>query len=113
VSKVAVVVTQRQHVGVRVIQSLNEGITTIGVEMVLVPNIDVIRRGTLIGSTKKMVSRLGGVSVGRNPSRSSTLPTTITRVVGIPQMLFTNLLMAIHGNKTIDRPLINLMVVGG
>jgi hypothetical protein len=58
-------------------------------------------------------SRLGGVSIGRNPSQSSTLPTTTTRVVGIPQMVFTNMLMAAHGNKTIDQPLINLMVVGG
>jgi hypothetical protein len=32
------------------------GITTIGVEMVVVPNIDVIRRGILIGSTSKLGS---------------------------------------------------------
>ncbi len=112
VSEVAIVETQRQHVGVGVTQSLNVGITTIGAEMVLVPNIDVVKRGVLVGFAKRLGSRLSGVPVGRNPSRSSTLPTTTTRVVGIPQMVLTNLLMAIHGNKTIDRPLINSMVVG-
>jgi len=112
VSKAAVVETQRQHVGVGVIQSLNAGITTIGAELVLVPDIDVVRRGVLIGFVKILGSRLSGVPIGRNPSRNSTLPTTTTRVVGIPQMVLTNLLMATHGNKTIDRPLINSMIVG-
>jgi hypothetical protein len=35
---------------VGVTQSLDAGTTNIGVEMVVVPNMDVIRRGVLIGS---------------------------------------------------------------
>ncbi len=67
-SKAIVVETQRQHVGAGVTQSLNVGITTIGVEMVLVPNIDVVRRGVLAGFTKRLGSRLSGVPVERNPT---------------------------------------------
>jgi hypothetical protein len=53
------------------------GITTIGVEMIVAPNMDVVRRGVLIGSTAKLGSGLGGVLARRNLSQSSTLPTTI------------------------------------
>jgi hypothetical protein len=52
VSETTIVETQRQHVGIGVTQSLNAKITTIGVNMVLVPNIDVVRRGVLVRSTK-------------------------------------------------------------
>jgi hypothetical protein len=41
---VAIIETRKQHVGVGVTQSLGVSITTKGVEMVVVPNIDVIRR---------------------------------------------------------------------
>jgi hypothetical protein len=43
----AIVKTQRQHVGVGVIQSLDVGITTIGVEMVVVPNMDVGKKRSI------------------------------------------------------------------
>jgi hypothetical protein len=52
------------------------------VEIVVAPNMDVVKRGILIRSTTKLSSGLGGVST-RNLSQSSTLPTTIG-VVGTP-----------------------------
>ncbi len=59
-----------------------------------------------------MGSRLGGVLIIRNLSQSSALSTTTTGVVGIPQMVFTNLIMTIHVNMTTYRPLMSSMVVG-
>ncbi len=42
-------------------------------------------------------------SFGKKESESKfALPTAITRVVGIPQMVFTNLITTIHGNRTVD-----------
>jgi hypothetical protein len=61
--------------------------------------MDVVKRGVLIGSTTKLGSGLGGVSVGWKLNGSSALPTTI-RVVGTPQMVFTNLIMITHVNRT-------------
>jgi hypothetical protein len=66
VSEVAIVETRKQPVEVRVIQSLNAGITTTLMEMVVAPNIDVIRRGILIRSTTKLGNESGGVLAGRN-----------------------------------------------
>ncbi len=60
--------TQKQHARVGIILSLDAGITTIGVERVVAPIIDVVRRGVLIGFGTKLSSRLGGVSVIRNLS---------------------------------------------
>jgi hypothetical protein len=68
--------------------------------MVVVPNINVVRRGVLIGFTTKLGNELGGVLIGRNLSRSSVLPIAITRVVGIPQMVFTNSITTTHVNRT-------------
>jgi hypothetical protein len=72
------------------------------VEIVVEPNIDVVKRGVLIGFVAKLGSRSGGVSTGRNLSQSSTLPAATIRVIGIPQMVFTNSIMATHGNKIVD-----------
>jgi len=94
--------TQKQHVGVGVIQSLDVGITTIGVETVVMPNIDVFKRGVVIGSAAKLGSKLGGVLVLRNLNQSSALPTSTTRVVGIPQMVFTNSITNTHVNMITD-----------
>jgi hypothetical protein len=55
-----------QHVGVKVIQSLDVGITTTRVETIIAPNIYVVRRGILIGSAAKLGSGLGGVSTKKN-----------------------------------------------
>jgi len=82
------------------------------VETIIEPNIDVVKRGVLIGFVTKLGSGSNGVSIRRNLSRSLGLPTSTIRVVGIPQMLFINPIMAIHGNKTVDRPLMNSMATG-
>ncbi len=60
-----------------------------------------------------MGSGSGGVSVGKNLSQCSMLPIVIIGVVGILQMKFINLITAIHGNRTTNRPLMSSMVVGG
>ncbi len=105
-----IVETRKQHARVGVIQSLDVDVTTIGVETVVVPIINVFRRGTLIGFARKLGSGSNGISTIRNLNRSSTLPTSTTGVVGIPQMLVTNLIMIIHVNKIANRPLMSLMV---
>jgi hypothetical protein len=73
VSKVAVVETRRQ----------NASITTIRVETVVVPTMDVVKRGVLIGFVTKLGSGSGGILIGRKLSGSSALPTTIG-IVGTP-----------------------------
>ncbi len=113
VLKAAIVETQRQHARIGVIHSLDEGITTTWVETVVVPNINVVRRWVLIGFTTKLGNELGGVLIGRNLNRSSVLPIAITRVLGITQMVFTNLIMATHVNRTTYLPLMNSMATRG
>jgi hypothetical protein len=112
VSKVAVVKTRKQHARVGVTQSFDVGITTTRVETVVMPNIDVVRKGVLIVSIAKLGSGLSEVLVGRNLSQSLRLLTATTRVVGIPQMVFTYPIMTTHGNKTADQPLMSSMVIG-
>jgi hypothetical protein len=97
-----IVETQKQHVRVGVTHSLYANITTTRVETIITPNINVVRRGILIGSVTKLGSELGGVLIGRNLSRSSVLPITTTRVVGILQMVFTNMIITIHVNMIAD-----------
>ncbi len=46
--------------------------------------MDVIRRGVLIRSAKKLGSVLGGVLVGRKLNGNMTLPTTTIGIVGTP-----------------------------
>jgi hypothetical protein len=99
VLEVSIVKTWRQPTRVVVTQSFDANITTIGVEMVVTPTMDVVRRGILIGSTTKLGSGLGGVLARWKLNGSSALPTTIG-VVGTPQMVFTNLIMTIHVNRT-------------
>ncbi len=66
VSKVVVVETYKQHIRVRVTQSLDVGITTTRVETVVVSNKDVLKRGILIGFTRKLGSESNGVLTLRN-----------------------------------------------
>jgi hypothetical protein len=113
VLEATIVKTRKQHVGVVVTQSLDVDITTTRVETVVAPTMDVVRKGILIGSTTKLGNGLGGVSARRKLSGSMALSTTTTRVVGTSQMIFTNLMMTIHVNTTIDRPPMSSMVVGG
>jgi hypothetical protein len=62
--------------------------------------MDVVKRGVLIGSIEKLGSGLGGILARKKLSGSSALPTTTIRVVGTPQMVFTNLIMTTHVNRT-------------
>jgi hypothetical protein len=61
-----IVKNQRQHLGVEVIQSLDVGIIITGVEMVVAPNMDFVKREILLGFTSKLGSGSGGVLVGRS-----------------------------------------------
>jgi len=88
------------------------GITTRRVETIITLNMDVIKRGVLIRSTVKLGNGLGGILVTRNLSRSLALPMPTIGVVGTPHMVFTNPITITHVNKTIDRPLMNSIVVG-
>jgi hypothetical protein len=67
------------------------------------------------GSTNWIYNTIGWRikwSLGNKEFEScSTLPTTIIGVIGMPQMVFTNLIMTIHVNKTTNQPLISSMVV--
>ncbi len=82
-------------------------------ETIVAPNIDVVRRGVLIGSIAKLDSKLGGVSTIRNLSWSLALLTITIGVVRTPQMVFTNPITTIHVNRTTNQPLMNSMAVGG
>jgi hypothetical protein len=90
VLEATVVETHKQHVRVWVIQSLDVGVTTTRVETIIVPNIDVVKRGVLIGSVAKLGSESSRVLKVRNLSWDLALPTPITRVVCTLQMVFTN-----------------------
>ncbi len=69
-------------------------------EIIVTPSMDVVKRGVLIGSIEKLGSGLGGILARKKLSGSSALPTTTIRVVGTPQMVFTNLIMTTHVNRT-------------
>ncbi len=45
-------------------------------------------------------------------NQSSALPKATTRVVGIPQMVCTNLITTTHVNMIANRPLMSLMAIG-
>jgi hypothetical protein len=82
------------------------------VETIVAPNINVVKKGVLIGFATKLGSGSSGVLAIRNLSQSLALPIVTIRVVGIPQMAFTNLITITHVNRTTDRPLMNSMVTG-
>ncbi len=81
-------------------------------EMVVVPNIDVVKRGVLIEYVAKLGGGLSGILVVRNLNQSSTLLIATTRIVGTPQMVFIDLIMNTHVNMITNRPFMSLMVTG-
>jgi hypothetical protein len=85
-----IVETWRQPIGVIVTKSLEASITTKGVEMVVAPIMDVVKRGILIGSIAKLGSGLGGVLVRRKLNGNLALPTIIIGVVRRHVYLFDN-----------------------
>jgi hypothetical protein len=72
-----------------------------------------VKRGLLIKFVAKLGSGSSGISTVRNLNQSLALPIHTIGVVGIPQIVFTNLLTITHMNKTTDRPLMSSMVIGG
>ncbi len=93
----------------KLLKSHNVIIITIRVEIVVAPSTNLIKCGILIGSTIILDSGSSGVSTRRNMSRSFALSITTIRVVGTPQIVFTNLIITTHVNKTTNRPLMNSM----
>ncbi len=69
-------------------------------ETVVAPNTNVVRGGVLIRFATNLCHGSSRILAGRNLSRSLGLPTTTNGVVGTFQMVFTNLIMTIHVNKT-------------
>jgi hypothetical protein len=63
------------------IRTQNVGITTIGVEMVGVPTMDVVRRGILFGFATKLGSESGEVLIGKKLNGSLALPITTIGVI--------------------------------
>ncbi len=112
-SKVVVVETQRQPTRIVVTQSFYANVTTIWNEMVVAPNMGVVKRGILTKFVAKLGSGLGGVLTRRKLSGNLILPTTTTRVFRTSQMVFTNLTMIIHVNRTIDWPSMSSMATKG
>jgi hypothetical protein len=98
---------------IKIIQSFNFFIPTIRVETIVAPNTNYVKGGVLIGSTTNLGCGLEGVLEGKILSRSSELPTIITRIVGTPHMMFTNPIMTIYVNMIVDRPSMNSIDVGG
>jgi hypothetical protein len=67
-----------------VTQSLDVGITTTRVETFVVPTMDVVKKGVLIGFTTKMGNGLDGVLAKKKLSESTTLSIATIGVVGTP-----------------------------
>ncbi len=64
------------------------------------PNINVVKKEILIGSTTKLGNGFSGVLTIKNLSCSSELPAITTKVFSIPQMVFINSLTTTHVNRT-------------
>ncbi len=111
--EIVVVEILRKHVGVRVIQSLDAGITITWMEMVVTPNMDFVRRGILLEFVVKLGNGSNGILARRNLSWSLTLVVITIEVVWTPQMVFINPIMITHVNRTTDWPLVNSMVDEG
>jgi hypothetical protein len=61
--EMAIVETQRQPTGIVITQSFDVGKITTRVEIVVVPIMDVVKRGVLIGFIAKLDNGLHGVSI--------------------------------------------------
>ncbi len=62
--------------------------------------MDVVKRGTLIGCVVKLGSGSDGISTRMNLNQNLALPTTTIGVIGTLHMVFSNLIMTIHVNRT-------------
>jgi hypothetical protein len=81
--------------------------------MVVVTNMNVVRKGVIIEPLINLGYGSDIFSTRRNLNRSLGLPTVNNGVTMTPQMVFTNPIMTIHVHKTTDRPLVNSIFAGG
>ncbi len=84
VLKIVIIIFQGQLTTTEVIQSPNVIITTIGMETMVAPNMNVVKDEVLFGFATNLGSGLGGILVRRNLSRNSTLAIITIGVVGTP-----------------------------
>ncbi len=105
--------THRQPIGIEVIQSLNIVITTTWVDTIVAPNTNVVRKRVVVESIINLGHGLGKFLMGRSLNWSLGLPSANTGIVGTPKMVFTNLIMTTHVQKTTYRPLMNSITIGG
>jgi hypothetical protein len=73
-------------------------------EIVVALATNFVKGGVLIGSATNLGYRSKGVSAGRNLSKSSGILVTTIKVVGTPQMVFTNPIMTTLVNMTANQP---------
>jgi hypothetical protein len=110
-SKVAAPKIWRQHVGIKVTQPLDVIIPTTRMEIVVALATNFIKGGVLIGSTTNWNYGLKGVSTGRTLSRSLGILVATNKVVGTPQVVFTNPIMTTFVNRTTNQPLMNSITI--
>jgi hypothetical protein len=70
--------------------------------MVVVPNMNVARKGVVIELVVNLGRGSDGFSTGRSLNRSLGLPTVNIGVTRTPQMVFINPIMITHVHKTTD-----------
>lgn len=71
----------RQPVGIKFTQSLNVVITIAGMETIVAPNMNIVRKGVIIGSTTNLDSGSGKNLVKRNLNRCLGLLIANNRIV--------------------------------
>jgi hypothetical protein len=80
-----VIEIQRQLARMEVTKLLNVVITTIGVEMVVAPNTNVVRGGILIRIVENLGHGFGIIFIGKNLNRSLEILIITTGIVGTPR----------------------------
>jgi hypothetical protein len=93
-----VIKIRRQRVGIKVIQSLTIVIIIAGMEKNFAPNMNIVKRGVVIGSTTNLGHGSDKILARRNLNRNLGLPIANIRFVETPQMVSTNLIMITHVN---------------
>jgi hypothetical protein len=82
-------------------------------EIVVAPNMDVVRRGVVIGFVVNVNRGSSEFLVGVNLNRSLKLPIVNIGVIGTQQRVFINPVMIIHVHKTTNQPLMSSITSRG
>jgi hypothetical protein len=77
------------------------------------PNMNVVKDGVLIRSITNLGSGSCAVLARRSLNQSSTLPIATIGIIVKPHMVFINLIMTTHVNKTANPPLMTSMATRG